>query len=55
MPPQPSSGQARSLPPRPILEHLRKQAKDVLAAHKAGDAAAWRWDEQAQTLRPAFS
>jgi hypothetical protein len=31
---------ARSLPERPSLEHLRKQAKDILQAHKAGNASA---------------
>ena len=29
-----------SLPPAPSLEHLRKQAKDLARAHRAGDAAA---------------
>jgi ankyrin repeat protein len=29
-----------SLPPAPSLEQLRKQAKDLLRAHRAGDAAA---------------
>ena len=28
----------RSLPPRPSLEHLKKQAKDLLKAHKSGDS-----------------
>ena len=31
---------SRSLPPRPNLEHLKKQAKDLLEAFRNGDAAA---------------
>lgn len=31
---------ARILPPDPSLEQLKKQAKALLAAHRAGDAAA---------------
>lgn len=30
----------RSLPPRPSLEYVRKEAKDLLAAHQSGDASA---------------
>ena len=30
----------RSLPPRPNLEHLQKQAKDLLKAHKASEPEA---------------
>lgn len=30
----------RDLPPRPHLDHLKKQAKDLLAAHRRGDAGA---------------
>ena len=30
----------RSLPPRPSLEHLQKQAKALLKAHKSGDQEA---------------
>lgn len=31
---------ARSLPPRPTLEHLKKEARALFKAHKAGDAKA---------------
>src|SRR5579872_2586528 len=31
---------SQSLPPKPSLEHLKKQAKDLLSAHRAGDSAA---------------
>lgn len=33
------SSTSRSLPPRPSLEFLKKQAKDLLAGHRAGDPA----------------
>ena len=39
MTPSTSSGQGRSLPPQPSIEHLRKQAKDVLKAQRTGDAS----------------
>ncbi|MHC4715803.1 MAG: hypothetical protein ACYS5V_02430 [Planctomycetota bacterium] len=31
-----------SLPPKPSVEHLRKQAKDVLKAQRTGDVAGAR-------------
>lgn len=31
---------SQSLPPKPSLEHLKKQAKELLAAHKSGDTDA---------------
>ena len=39
MTPQPSPNPRRSLPAHPTLEALKKQAKRLLAAHKAGDAS----------------
>ena len=44
----------RSLPPRPSLEHLQKQAKALLKAHKAGDQeAAARFRESLPPLSKA--
>lgn len=37
MTPRQSSGQARQLPSKPSLEHLRKEAKALLKTHKKGD------------------
>ncbi|MEX0745033.1 MAG: ankyrin repeat domain-containing protein [Phycisphaeraceae bacterium] len=39
-PPAPSPPAARTLPPRPHLDQLKRQAKELLDAFRAGDAAA---------------
>ena len=33
---------SRTLPPRPSLEQLKKQAKDLLTAHRSGDSEAYQ-------------
>src|SRR5262245_50562271 len=42
----------RELPPRPNLDHLKSQAKDLLDAHKRGDRAAF---ERIRASVPAYA